>query len=139
MAGQTFTGTEGKISLNGADIHVTGWEATETTQFYDSTDTSSGGFIEEEPGNSQLSGTGTFQIKRGANWVLDKVRSVKLSGGTVTRPTAKFYFQSATGSYIDCSAINIKNVRITSQQAGLIQGTFEWASHGSYTIPTSFA
>lgn len=139
-----FTGINGIVKFAAATVHVTGWEATETNDLQPTTDTGSGGFVEEIPGNRQLTGSATFNIKRGSDFQLGTadadIAAAHYDGSYVAiQPAMQLYFQSSAGAFINLPVVNIANVRITSQQGGVVSGTFEFRSSGTYTIPSSFA
>jgi len=55
-----YTGKHAKVEVDGVDINVFNWEATETEESVESTDTGSDGRMAREPGIRDL--TGTFEF-----------------------------------------------------------------------------
>lgn len=126
-----FTGKAGIVKIDAVTLHVTNWDATESCDWQDATDTGSNGFEEQEPGNKKLEGSASFLLKRD-NWPYGA--SPNLRAGV--EPAGKFYFVD-TASPIDVPKMSIYNIKVTSNQKGVTSGTFDWKANGAYTIPTS--
>ena len=122
-----YNGKLGKVTINGADRHVTNWEASEVEEQTDTSDTGDAGIVSRVPGLKDM--TGTFELHYSST-AKPSSAPVIVSGTTLTNLV--LYLDDSTTAIIMTSA----RVSGASLRSGVRDATIvrvEWVQTGSWS------
>jgi hypothetical protein len=123
MAERFDTGKAGSIHVDGAEIKVTGWNASDECDWQETTHTGSGGYHEDIPGTLKM--TGSFN----ASLDLDDVPVPNLAAGVIVALQLDY---ETSNPAITLAKAGVDSFEVTSESKGVISFTCNFHSIGTY-------
>lgn len=130
MATTPFSGTEGKITSNGANVHVTEWSATAEADYLNTGDSGSGGFETGIPGWKRLTATGKGWYDS-SNPPFASPPNLN-PGASVT---FALFLKNASGGQITGTGL-VVSIQVTSTVNAVVFFDFQIKSTGTFTLPS---
>ena len=116
-------GKEGSVHVDGTELPITGWNATDESDWQETTNSLSEGFYEDIDGIKKMSGSFSGSMDLDAKIVPD------LAAG-VTVALQLDYEDADPAATI--AAVGIDSFEVTSEVRGVLNFTCNWHSIGSY-------
>lgn len=126
-----FSGKEGHVTVGGTTLDITAWEANETIEETDTTDTGSAGLMETEDGFKDLRGSMDFHYN--TNQLPASAPNVSVG----TSITTLVFYRDATSPAISVTVARITALSIRLEAKGGVTVRCDWKQAGSWTIATS--
>ncbi len=123
MAERFEIGKSGSIHVDGVEIHVEGWTASDEADWQETTHSGSGGYFTDTPGTKKISGSfnGSFNLA-------DKPVPT-LAAGVIVGLVLDY---EDANPAISLATAGIDSFEVTSEAKGVIKFTCNWHSIGTF-------
>ncbi len=129
---QNRIGKDGFVTIAGVTLCITSWEATETAEMVETTNSCSGGNLEKDPSFTQLTGSVEAVFQKTGFGADPLGTSPFIRAGT--EANLKLYpFGIAVGRFWEVTTAILNNVRISVTIKGEALYSFDFESTGVYT------